>query len=135
MLFLKINNNLYFKFYNFYMIQSWNHFFIFQYTKAQYWTRLNIFFSRKRNNRGKIFLGLHETGSFIFFRQPFVLIMKKVLALAHFYCNLPYSRFSHNFFEVVACSLHCSFVANSFISPSPLRRSFSSYFLRQWMNI
>lgn len=63
-----------------------------------------MFSSRKKSNRGRIFLRLHEIGSFVFFRQPFVLIMKKVLALAYFCCNLPYSRFSHNFFEVVARS-------------------------------
>lgn len=115
------------------MIESWNHFFIFQYTKAQYRTRLNMFSLRKRSNRERIFLGLHKTGSFIFFKQPFVLIMKKVLALAYFCCNL--RTVLAYFFEVVAYSLRCSFVANSFISPSPLRRSFSSCFLRQWMNI
>lgn len=63
-----------------------------------------MFSSREKSNRGRIFLRLHEIGSFVFFRQPFVLIMKKVLALAYFCCNLPYSRFSHNFFEVVARS-------------------------------
>lgn len=35
MLFLKINNNIYFKFFNFHMIQSWNRFLTFQYIKAQ----------------------------------------------------------------------------------------------------
>lgn len=71
---------------------------------------------------GEISLGLHERNwTFCFFLHPFVLIMEKVLALAYFRRNLPCSRLSHNFLQVATRSFRCSFVANSFVSPSPSR--------------